>query len=401
MGECRSREEVLQRLAAALPSIAEGSWLCAVHYDQTRFADGMHLTRDELDGISADVPIFVRHVNGHAAVANSAALSRAGVDERTPDPKGGTYVRDEAGRPNGVLLETALGCVDEAAPLPTLDQMVEAILLAGDKMAENGIVCAADMMTGAFDLEKEIEAYRLAAERGMRVATRLYLQWAGVFGPRATPAERLRELIGGLDGERCRVAGVKIFADGAIGSATAAIYGEFTGGGSGQLIYTPERLTEMVRTADDAGWQIAIHSIGDRSTDLVMDAYERLDQPARHRIEHVMMLNDGQIERLAKLGCHCTMQPEFLEQFGHSYRRQLGPERAARLKRARSLIQAGVPLSFSSDRPIVPGDPEVGVRCLTRRPEGFDQTENISLDEAIRGYTVAAEAALLEPAAVS
>ncbi|MFY9235024.1 MAG: amidohydrolase family protein, partial [Fimbriimonadaceae bacterium] len=323
------------------------------------------------------------------------------------DPKGGTFARDAGGALTGVLLEKAHEVVSAAAPKPSVEEMAAAILLAGEKMREVGICCAADMMTVQFDLEAELEAYRLAAERGCAVRIRLYLQWATVLGPRAIPESRIAELMSGLDPDRCRISGVKIFADGAIGSATAAIYGSYTGNSklqspnskleeSGQLIYASDRLLEMVRIAHDAGYQIAIHSIGDRSTDLVMDAYEALDSPSRHRIEHAMILSDAQIERMARLGIFCTMQPEFLMRFGHSYRRQLGPERASKLKRFRSVIDAGIPLSFSSDRPIVGGDPLEGIRAATSRPDGFDPAENVTREEALRAYTLEAARALRE-----
>ena len=118
-----------------------------------------------------------------------------------------------------------------------------------------------------------------------------------------------------------------------------------------------------------------------------MESYEQLDRAEHHRIEHAMILNDEQIDRMARLGCKCTMQPEFLMRFAHSYRKQLGSEKASMLKRARSVIDAGIPLSFNSDRPIVAGDPLDGIRTVVRRPEGFDQSENITIREALLGYT--------------
>lgn len=144
----------------------------------------------------------------------------------------------------------------------------------------------------------------------------------------------------------------------------------------------------MVRIASDAGYQIAVHSIGDRSTDLVMNCYEALPDARRHRIEHAMMLSDAQVSRMARLGCRCTMQPEFLMRFGHAYVRQLGIERAASLKRARSVLNAGLRLSFSSDLPITTGDPWDGIRTAVHRPDGFDPAEAVSPAEAIRAYTV-------------
>ncbi len=393
LGDCQSREDILARVRARMETLDGGDWLLAVHYDQTKFADGRHVTRAELDQISATRPILLRHVNGHASIANSAALLAAHVPEDVPDPKGGEYLRDDSGSPNGVLLERAHEHVSSFAPRPTLDQMIEAILLAGEKMSALNIATASDMMTGRWDLAQELEAYRIASERGCKINVRLYAQWSAMFGPRKIEATRLATLTSAMDEARCRLAGIKIFADGAIGSATAAIYGRYMGGEqahgdtSGQLIYPPERLTEMVLTAHRAGYQVAVHSIGDYSTDLVLNAFEATGEPSRHRIEHAMLLSDGQIDRMAKLNCFCTMQPEFLMRFGHAYKRQLGPERAKTLKRARSVIDAGIRLSFSSDRPIVAGDPLDGINTAVGRPEGFDLSENVTLEEAIDAYT--------------
>jgi hypothetical protein len=406
---CDSAEEALDRVRARHREQPEG-WLLAVGYDQNRFAD---VGGAALDAIAPGRPVLLRHVNGHASVANGAALRAAGIAPDAPDPEGGKFVRDAAGHLTGVLLEAAHERVSGAVPVPSLEAMVEAILLAGEKMAELGIACASDMMTGRYHLERELAAYRLAAERGCRIRTRLYVQWREVFGPRGVGPERFRELIDLGDPLRCRVAGIKLFADGAIGSATAAIYGSYASGEpagtslsaraqparsgdrevSGTLMYRPEKLTQMTREASDAGYAVAVHAIGDYAVDLVLDAFQATGQPDRHRIEHAMILSDAQIERMASLGCRCTFQPEFLLHFGRSYLRQLGPERTARLKRARSVLDAGIRLSFSSDRPIVPGRPLDGMATAISRPEGFAPEENVTRSEAILGYTAwAAEA---------
>lgn len=388
LGQCQSQQDVLDAVRGAMTSLEPGQWLQAVHYDQNRFVGGAHLDREQLDRISSTIPILLRHVNGHASVANSAALEAAGVDGSTPDPEGGEYHRDASGRLTGLLLEDAHSDVTDKVPHPDLEQMVSAILRACDAMAKLGVTTATDMMTGRWDLATELRAYKLAAERGAPVRLRLMLQWGRVFGARAISRDLLNELVGEMDEDRCKVVGIKIFADGAIGSATAAIYGAFnTTGGDGQLIYKPERLNQMVTTASSAGYPVAIHTIGDRSSDLVMDAFELTEEPSKHRIEHIMMMSDAQIERLASIGCHSTMQPEFLAHFGHVYRAQLGPERASKLKRARSVLDAGIPLSFNSDRPIVQGDPLVGIQMAVQRPEGFDPAENVTYEEAVRAYT--------------
>lgn len=385
--DCESHEAVLDKVRDQHARLEPGRWLMAVHYDQTKYAGGAHLTKTELDALSSDRPILLRHSNGHASVANSAALRLAGVGPDAVDPKGGTFVRGADGAPNGVLLELAHERVTAAAPTPTLGQMVDAILAACERMAAFGIVEATDMMTGRYNLPLELRAYRIAAERGNPVRVRLCIQWAERLGPRAKPIE---DDLKALDGDRVAVWGVKIFADGAIGSATAAIRGRFDSDpdSQGTLIYAPDRLASMIRTADERGLRIAIHSIGDRSTDHVMDAYEQLPDASRHRIEHAMLLDDAQIERMAKLGVHCSMQPEFLQKFGRSYRHHLGPERASRLNRYRSVKDAGIPLSLSSDFPIVSGDPWLGVHAATNRPEGFVPEENLTFGEALSAYSL-------------
>ena len=398
LGPASSKDEVLDLVRERHGDQPEG-WLHAVHYDQNRY--GAHLTRHDLDAVSAERPILLRHVNGHASVANTAALRAAGVDRDTPDPTGGEYLRDADG-PNGVLLEDAHEWVTNAAPGPDLEEMVAAILRAGASMRDLGLDCATDMMTGRFDLPTELEAYRIAAERGCAVDLRLCLQWRPFLGPKAMPREALAPY---LEAGNPKIIGAKLFADGAFGSATAAIYGAYSGaettgkpfspravatgqaGTSGQLIYRPERLNEMVRVAVEAGFPVAIHAIGDYAVDLVLDAFEAAPHPM-HRLEHAMILSDAQIERIARAGLFVTMQPEFLMKLGHVYRRQLGPERTARLKRARGLLDAGVPLSFSSDRPIVAGNPRDGIRTAVDRPEGFDPAENVTWAEAVRAYTV-------------
>ncbi len=403
---CNSREEALDLLRDGLANVPEDRWLYAVHYDQNRFPDGRHLTLAELDAISSDRPILARHVNGHASVANSAALKRAGVRPDEPDPEGGKYGRDESGNLDGSLLENAHERVTAAVPSPGFEEMVEAILRAGDAMAAYGIVAACDMQTGRFDLDLELQAYAEAGRRGGKIATRLYLQWKTVLGPRAIAPARLQELVQELPSGRSGMAGVKIFADGAIGSATAAIYGEYTGatangprvarhgkdaskgreGVSGQLIYAPDRLKDMVRLAHEAGHAVSIHSIGDYATDLVLDAYEALDDPARHRIEHAMLMSPAQIARLKRLGTHLSVQPEFLVRFRHAYLRQLGPEKASKLNPIRSVLDAGIETTFSSDRPIVSGNPWDGIRTAENRPEGFDPAENCTRLEALTAY---------------
>ncbi len=399
LSSCETKEDVLDSVRDCERLMDPGTdWLLAVQYDQTKFEGAQHIENYELDLISETRPILLRHSNGHASVCNSAALRVAGVDSSTPDPEGGEYGKCWKGEPNGVLLEKAHEYVTSCVPKPTLEQMVEGIMRAGDSMAGYGITCATDMMTGRFDLERELQAYRIASEKGCKIRLRLSLQWATVLSDRkAIAKERLEELLGEMNPELCRMIGLKVFADGAIGSATAAIYGKYsTTGGSGQLIYSEENLAQIIAKIDSAGYACAVHTIGDRSTDLVMEAYEKTDDPLRHRIEHAMILSDEQIQRMAKLGSHLAMQPEFIKRFGHAYRAQI-PELAGRLNRCRSVLDAGISLSFNSDRPIVPGNPWDGIEMAVDRLPGFDACENVTLAEAVDCYTLGGAVANREP----
>jgi hypothetical protein len=413
-----SREAVLDALQDRLAGLTPGKWLMAVHYDQSRFPDGRDITRQELDSLSADRPILLTHSSLHSGIANSAALNAAGVRPDEPDGPSGVYGRDAAGELNGLLLEDAYHRVFRATTKPSLPEMVEAILAAGRIMASRGILCAADMMTGYSDLLMELEAYRQAAERGNPVRVRLYAQWGSLFGPRRAEPSALRDALAGLEAVGVRLAGVKIFEDGAIASNTAAIYGRYAEDRqvvrtlsrfarsaqndappgvevSGQLIYAPDRLNTMVRTAHEAGLQVAVHSIGDFSTDLVMAAFDAVDEPSRHRIEHAMLLSDAQIDHMAHIGCYCSMQPDFLPRFNPAYHSRLGP-RASALNRLRSVAEAGIKLSLSSDWPVTGGDPLVGVRSAAQRPAGFDPAENIEVAQALERYSVAGAQALRE-----
>lgn len=389
LGSCQTPDDVLQAVSEWHKQNPDG-WLHAVLYDQTKFPGAKHLTRHELDKISADRPILLRAVNGHASIANSAALREAGVTRETRDPKGGEYVRDEDGEPNGVLLERAHEFVTSKIPEPSLEMMVEAILAAGRSMSALGITCASDMMTGRWNLLKELEAYHLASQRGCPIRLRLAMQWATVIGPRRFDKDEIQTRLDVMNPELCRAIALKVFADGAIGSATAAIHSTYrTTGKQGQLIYDPEKLREIIIEGDKAGWPVITHSIGDRATDLVMDAVAATTEPSQHRIEHVIILSDAQIARLKEIGCQVTMQPEFLHWFGHAYQAQLDDDISPHLKRARSVLDAGIPLSFNSDRPIVGGDPWIGMWASVNRPQGFAPDEAITIEEAIHAYTAA------------
>jgi predicted amidohydrolase YtcJ len=375
---CESREDVEVRVRECASS-ADSDWLLAVHYDANRFADGKDVTAGELSGWTAGRPAILRQVSGHSCIANEEALRIANVGSSTPDPRGGHIVRDASGAPTGLLEETAMSLVYDAVPKLTRAEMAEAICRAGMRMNAFGITAASDMNVGYYDFEDEIAAYRSAAERGCPVRFSLYVAWRALMA-----LESADEL---PSDDRVAFRGAKLFADGAIGAGTAAIHGEYETGGNGMLLYPPEELKRRVVEVDARGFQVAVHSIGDRCTDHVLDAFDATGTPQRHRLEHGMLLSDEQIGRIARLRVPVVMQPEFLAHFGGAYRRRLGDERASQLKRIRSLRNAGVTVALSSDQPIVAGNPWTGISAAANRPTGFNPSENISREEATAMYT--------------
>ncbi len=375
----KSRQEMEILVREKARTLPENEWLLAVHYDANLFDDGVNVSADELESWSFGRPAILRHTSGHSCITNRTGLRFASVHDFTEDPQGGRIVRDEKGVATGLLEEGAMGFVYRVTPKPTVEQMADAILAAAESMSGYGITCASDMMTGQFGLEKEINAYQLAMEMGAKIRFRLYVQWHKYF--------REPEILDFNQSEKLKVSGLKLFCDGAIGSGTAGVYEEFTTGGVGIMNYEKAELAEMVLKADCAGFQMAIHAIGDRAVDWVLDAYEATGNPSKHRVEHAMILSDEQIKRIQFLNPFVTMQPEFLAEFGIAYRKRLGDERARFLKRVKSLSEAGMRIGLSSDRPIVGGNPWDGIRAAVRRPDGFDASENISISDAIKMYS--------------
>ncbi len=371
LAACQNKQELLEKIFIAHQESPKTEWVIVKNYDPNKLDAKDHLSQDDLDLIDQIRPILVQHSSGHAGVANSGALSKAPTAKHI----------------EGYLVEKEYQKVYSAEPIPSLEKMVESILATATHLSKLGITSATEMMAGYYDLEQELLAYHLASKRGASIRLRLFLEWNKVFGPDAISEKRLKELMDQMDQDICNVIGIKLFADGALGTKTAAVYEEYIGGGYGHLLYEPGVFKEKIKTAHQAGWSIAVHSIGDRATDLVLEAYSELDDAASHRIEHAMVLNDSQIKQMACLGCCCTMQPEFLSHFAYSYQKNIGKARTSTLKPFRSVVEAGIGFGLSSDRPFVHGNPWEAIRIASDRPENFDSSENLSLEQAIAAYT--------------
>lgn len=395
--------DTLRKWARANPG--EG-WVRGYGYNQNAFPGARHVTAADLDSAFPERPVVLFHASGHGAVANSAALRAAGIGSATEDPAGGVIGRTDDGTLTGLLLESAIALVTRAIPPMTRAERSDAILRASDALLSRGITSASDMGVGGASLEDELAAYRDAAECGAAIRMTICPDAAELWSPDTVPNRA--ELERDLDlPDSLRLGALKLFADGALTTRTAALSEPYVdGSGSGLLLHEPDELRHYIRSGRAKGWQVATHAIGDRAVALVLDAYEepgpRTSSP--DRIEHAMLLDSGLIARMACAGVIAVLQPEFLARLGDAYVLGLGEERASHLNPVTSLMAAGVTVAFSSDCPVVPGSPLDGVRAAMQRmaPSGrvLGPDERCDLATALQAYTVAAACAVGDEAEV-
>jgi predicted amidohydrolase YtcJ len=366
-------------IRAAIESASQSAsrdsvWVLGRGYNQNMLPEQRHPTRFDLDPVSAGRPVVLWHTSGHILTANSKALELAGISGDVSDPIGGEIERDDHGKPTGVLRETAMDLLAGAIPSPTRETAVEAILRASAELAQEGITSATDAATGhGATADFELQAYREAVGSG-RLATRLVLmpQIQYVVPSESEPRSPLSFDVGDR-AEWLRIGATKIFSDGALTTRTAAITTPYLNTSDrGILTWPPETLERLISRAHTAGWQIATHAIGDRAIRLVLNAYrnamaETPRDDARHRIEHCTLIRHEDVAELRELGVVPVLQPEDIAVLADAYPAAVGRDRAANNSPVSWFEEAGVPVAFSSDRPVTPGDPLVGVRAAIER----------------------------------
>jgi predicted amidohydrolase YtcJ len=390
----RSYQEVLDRVRAEVARREPGEWIEGRGWDQNDWADPGFPHHEPLSRISPENPVYLRRVDGHAALVNQAALDRAGIDGETPDPPGGRILRSE-GRPTGVLLDEAVDRITEVMPPPGAERNREALLLAQER-------CLAAGLTGVHEMgitREELEVYR-ALERGGDLELRVYLA-------ASEEGELARELVRSgpvpeTEGGRLTLRAVKFYMDGALGSRGAALLEPYSDdpGNRGMLLQDLEEFARRIETVHRAGLQICTHAIGDRANREVMDAYERLlerypSEDPRHRIEHAQVLAPEEVPRFARLGVipsmqftHCTSDMPWAPA-------RLGPERISGAYAWRDLLESGAWIVGGSDFPVESYDPLTGIyAAVTRKAReggpdgGWSPEQCLTRFEAVRSYTV-------------
>lgn len=385
--------ERIRRFATTLPP---GKWITGGDWDHERWPTNALPTRELIDAVTPNTPVFVSRLDGHMALANGVALKLAGVTRDTRDPDGGFIVREpETGEPTGVLKDAAMNLVSKKIPASTIDEKLAAARAATEHAARLGVTSVTDMSAGA-----DVGIYQELLRRS-ELKTRIYAiaplpQWErlGATGVRAA-----------FGSDMLRVGGLKGFSDGSLGSTTALFFDPYadapqTRGLPADEMFPEGAMLQRVLDADRAGLQVMIHAIGDQANDQILQIFEQVTarngpRDRRFRIEHAQHLRKQDIPRFARAKVIASMQPYHCADDGRWAEKRIGSGRARGTYAFRTLLDTGATLAFGTDWNVAPLDPLSGIAAaVTRRtldgkhPDGWVPEEKISMEETVRAYTV-------------
>ena len=388
--DARTPAEFTQRIAAFAKTLPKGAWITGGDWDHQQW--GGELPRHEwIDAVTPDNPVWVTRLDGHMGLANALAMRAAHVSGATPDVSGGTIIRDATGAPTGIFKDRAQSLIGAAIPDSTPDMDDRALAAGLRYLAAQGVTSVTHMgdWEGLAILQRAHEAGTLITRINAAV-------------PLSTWA-RLRDTIAahGRGDDWLRIGSLKGFADGSLGSHTAAFLAPYSDAPDdrGLLVNTPDDLYAWTSAADKAGLQVMVHAIGDRAIRTQLDIFarvEREDGPRdrRFRIEHAQHIAPADIPRFAALHVIASMQPYHAIDDGRWAEAAIGHERALTSYAWRSLLDSGALLAFGSDWNVAPPTPLEGIyAAATRRtldgkhPNGWIPSQKIGVEDALRAYT--------------
>jgi predicted amidohydrolase YtcJ len=391
----RTPREFIQRLADYARHLPEGRWITGGAWDHTLWPGAPLPRKDWIDSVTPHNPVFVYRLDGHEALANSAALQAAGITKDTRAPVGGEILRDpRTGEPLGVVKDQALGLLEAAVPAPMDAERDSALVRALAHAESLGVTAVAHMAASWADLAsyRRLEA---AGRLTLRVAAYLPLaEWR-----RIADSIRLERSRG--EDDWVRIAGCKGFMDGSAGSRTASFFEPYadSAGYTGLLRHPEADLRAWIGAADSAGLQVTLHAIGDRANALALSIYDSVAhahgaRDRRFRIEHAQHLRPADIPLFGQRGVIASVQPIHLVDDGRWIEGRIGPERIKTSYAYRRLLDTGATLALGTDWPVASLDPILGVAAaVTRRtadgknPSGWVPEQKIALAEALRAYT--------------
>jgi len=388
----KSITELQQNVAAYARANPEATWIIGRGWNQELFTERRFPTSADLDAAVSDRPVWLERVDSHAAVGNAAALKAAGVTLRSVDPDGGRIDRDADGRPTGLFIDNATGLVTASIPQPTPAMMNRALEAAQDALLANGITAAADMGTS----RSGWDAMRRLGESGrLKVRIIAYADGMAPFGSVAGSAPTQW-----LYGDRLRMVGLKLYADGALGSRGAWLKRPYSDKPDtrGLQYLTDAQLRQQAAQGAAAGFQLAVHAIGDAANAQVISAYETLGETykgdRRWRIEHVQVVDPVDIPRIARAGIIASMQPTHQTSDRTMAEKRLGPNRLAGAYAWQSVLKSGARLAFGSDFPVESPNPFPGLAAAISRqdmngqpPSGWIPSERLTLPQALDAFT--------------
>jgi predicted amidohydrolase YtcJ len=401
----RSRAEFQERIRTHLKTAAPHEWITGSGWDETLWAGSRLPTRSDIDEVTKEHPVFLVRIDGHVAVANTAALKIARVTPDTKNPQGGEIARDASGEANGILRETAQSVVDSLIPSPTPEKHREAIEAALQEIARAGVTSAQDFSGDTAESSRANFEILEQLEREGKVTVRIS-EWL----PFNAPVETLKELRDShpQNDPMLHTGMLKAFMDGSLGSHTSAMLAPFTDDpkNSGLPQYEQVKLNEMSKERVEAGFQLGFHAIGDKAVGMALNAFAEAEKAAhadgvkaqdgsdtfRLRVEHAQVTNPAQVDRFRELNVIASMQPSHLLTDMHWAMSRLGPERAAHSYAWAEFENHGVRLAFGTDYPVEPVAPFRGLyAAVTRKSEDGRQEyfpeQKLTIQQAIAAYT--------------
>jgi predicted amidohydrolase YtcJ len=389
--DAKTPQEFVERIKNFAAKLPKGRWILNGNWDHENWTPANLPTAAMIDAATSDNPVFINRLDGHMALANSAAMKLAGVDKNTKDVAGGEIVRDAQGNPTGILKDEAMNYVYRVIPEMSFEQKLEVAEAATDYAASLGVTSVQDMSAGT-----DVGVYQELLRQG-KLKTRIYA--VSTLGDwQRWQKAGVRRAFGG---EMIRVGGLKGFADGSLGSTTAWFYAPYLDAPntSGFPIVEMPKILEAARDADRAGLQLMIHAIGDRANDEILKIFEQIEREngardRRFRIEHAQHLSENAIKRFGSQKVIASMQPFHAIDDGRWAWKRLDEKRLKGTYAFRSLLDGGAVLAFGTDWFVAPLNPMLGIyAAVTRRtlddknPNGWIPEQKITVEETVKAYT--------------
>jgi len=378
-----SLDDLKQRLRAYATAHPDARWIIGRGWNQELWPDKRFPTAADLNSVVSDRPVWLERVDGHAAVANSAAMRAAGVTGQTPAPPGGRIE-------NGLFVDAARALIDKAVPRPTPAELDQVMAKAQDILLRNGVTGVGAMSTSLDDWN----AMRRVGEAG-RLQIRII-----AYGEGVDLVHTLGKPTPWMYGDRLRMGGIKFYADGALGSRGAWLKQPYADKPDtrGLQFHSDAEMLSLADMAASHGFQVATHAIGDAANAQVIGVYEQLSKKygtnRRWRIEHFQIADPADIPRLAPAGIIASMQPVHQTSDRLMAEKRLGSNRLAGAYAWQSVVKSGAKLAFGTDFPVESPNPFPGLSAAVSRqdvngepPGGWIPSERLTLAQALNAYT--------------